>query len=450
MMKENYSSIIVGLGKTGLSCARFLASRGESFIVMDDSESPSALDAFKAIFPHIPVYLGPLDPRLLLSAKKLIVSPGVSLKKPAIAQAIQKGVEVVGDIELFARCVQAPVIAITGSNAKSTVTTLVGYLLESIGLKVQVGGNLGIPSLDLLMAPTPDYFVLELSSFQLEETISLAPYVATILNVSEDHMDRYQSFEDYKQAKHRIYHQSRYQLVNRQDINTYPVESSHLISFGIDTPKQNEFGLLQENEEVFLSFGKEKLISTRELRINGQHNWLNALAALAICHVLGIPLSKVLPALKQFEGLAHRCEFVAEKNGVRWYNDSKATNVGAAIAALTGLGSTISGKLIWIAGGLGKNADFNLLSDSVKRYVRQGILMGEDAGLMQKSLQSEAQIVQVNSLESAVALASQVAAAGDVVLLSPACASFDMFKNFEHRGEVFKSLVYKTCSESKE
>lgn len=452
-MKESCSAII-GLGKTGLSCAHFLASRGEPFIVMDDSESPSALDAFKASFPHIPVYLGPLDVALLLSAKKLIVSPGVSLKKPAIVQAIEKGIEVIGDIELFARSVQSPVIAITGSNAKSTVTTLVGYLLESIGLKVGVGGNLGVPSLDLLRGPAPDYFVLELSSFQLEETASLAPYVATVLNVSEDHMDRYQSFDDYRQAKRRIYHQSTYQLVNRQDSNTYPensnaypVEPSKLISFGSDAPKENNFGLLRENEEVFLSFGSKKLISTRELRISGQHNWLNALAALAICHLLDLPLSEILPALRRFEGLVHRCEFVAEKNGVRWYNDSKGTNVGATIAALTGLGSTISGKLIWIAGGIGKNADFTLLSDSVKTYVRQGILIGQDASLMQKALQSEAQMVQVNSLKSAVTLASQVATAGDLVLLSPACASFDMFKNFEHRGEVFKALVYETCGE---
>lgn len=446
-------TVILGLGKTGVSCANFLASQGESFIVCDQSEAPSALTEFKTSFPDVSIHLGEFKSDILLSAQRLIVSPGISLKHPLIQQAIAKDIEVIGDIELFARHAISPVIAITGSNAKSTVTSLVGYLLESIGLTAKVGGNLGTPALDLLNGSSSDYYVLELSSFQLEETYSLAPLVATVLNISADHMDRYETLQDYIAAKQRVYLNSQYQVINRQDPYTSPLpragegqgvrvfQTPHTLSFGTNIPQDNEFGLTDYNNETFLCFGKEKLISTKELLIKGQHNYANALAALAICHLLKIDVKKLLPALKRFPGLSHRCEFVAEKNAISWYNDSKGTNVGATIAALDGLGATISGKLIWIAGGIGKNADFSELQPSVKKYVRQGILIGQDAPLIQAALQSETKMVQVENLESAVALAKQVAVAGDVVILSPACASFDMFKNFEHRGDVFKALV---------
>ena len=442
-MKNSSEIVVIGLGKTGLSCARFLRRQKKSFIVMDSRTHPPELEKFQQEFPETPLFLGDFDLIVLSTAKQLIVSPGVSLKEKAIKEAIDKGVDVIGDIELFARYVKSPVIAITGSNAKSTVTTLVGELLQSIGLNVAVGGNLGIPALDLLVDPSPDYFVLELSSFQLEETSSLVSRVATVLNVSLDHMDRYESFSDYVAAKQKIYAQSVNQVVNRQDKNSYPfvAATANITSFGLDAPKENEFGLCDEDGDVVLCFGEARLLSTKELRIKGQHNWMNALAALAICHAAGISVSDVLPALKKFSGLAHRCEFVAEKNAVSWYNDSKGTNVGATVAALLGLGSVIAGKLIWIAGGIGKNADFSPLKDPVKKYVRIAILIGQDAKLIEETLASDVQVVHADSLEAAVNMARSVATANDAVLLSPACASFDMFQNFEHRGDVFKHLV---------
>lgn len=432
------STIILGLGKTGLSCARFLNAQKESFSVMDTRENPPGLEAFKAEFPHVPIYLGIFDAGILQSAKTLIVSPGISLKDPAILQAQQKGATIIGDIELFARHAKAPIIAITGSNAKSTVTTLVGYLLKHIGFNVAVGGNLGVPALDLLNVHPVDYFVLEISSFQLETTTSLTPKVATILNISPDHMDRYATLKDYITAKQRIYNHSDFQVVNRQDQNTYPQKPSHMISFGKDMPQENEFGLANES----LYFGKTRLIPIHDLLIKGQHNALNALAALAICHALGISIETLLPALKTFRGLMHRCEFVLERNQVSWYNDSKGTNVGATIAAIEGLGSSIRGKLIWIAGGIGKNADFSPLKSPVKKYVRKAILIGQDAHIIANTLNNDVEIMRVDNLEKAVQYAKEVACPQDAVLLSPACASFDMFRDFEHRGESFKQFVY--------
>ncbi len=442
MKQTSSQTVIIGLGKTGLSCAHFLHAQQEPFIVIDNRNDPPELDQFKQVFPNVPVYLGEFDPKVLQTAKQLIVSPGISLKEKAIAQAITQGIPAIGDIELFARHVKSPVIAITGSNAKSTVTTLVGQLLQSIGLKVAVGGNLGIPALDLLLDHAPDYFVLELSSFQLEETFSLAPKVATILNVSPDHMDRYQTLDDYIAAKQRVYHQSGQQVINRQDHNTHPCHVTNLISFGLDAPCDNQFGLRDDHGETILCLGKTPLLSSKELLIKGQHNWANALAALAICHAIGVSVFELLPALKKFSGLSHRCEFVAEHQQVSWYNDSKGTNVGAAVAALLGLGSAISGKLIWIAGGVGKNADFSPLKMPAKKYVRTAVLIGQDAKLIEETLQTDVEIVHANSLKEAVEEAAKAAKPHDAVLLSPACASFDMFKNFEHRGEAFKNLVH--------
>ena len=434
-------TIILGLGKSGISCARFLASKGEPFAVADSRKIPPELDAFKREFPDRPLYLGAFDPVILPGVTCLIVSPGISLQEPFILQAIEKGVELIGDIELFARNATAPVIAITGSNAKSTVTTLVGHLLASIGLKVAVGGNLGVPALDLLNGERPDYFVLEISSFQLETTFSLAPQVATILNVSPDHMDRYTTFADYVSAKQRIYLKSVSQIINRQDQYTYPRKAGNVVSFGLDSPQEHQFGFVDQGG-VGLSLGKTRLMPAADLLMKGQHNYLNALAALAICHAVGVPIVDILPALKNFPGLTHRCEFVAMRECVSWYNDSKGTNVGAAVAAIEGLGATIAGKLIWIAGGVGKNADFSPLRLPVKKYVRKAILIGQDAPCIAQALGKDVEIVQVESLEKAVESAREAAHPQDAVLLSPACASFDMFKNFEHRGDIFKKLVH--------
>lgn len=434
--------LIIGLGNTGLSCARFLARKGEPFGIMDNREAPPGLDAFKVDFPNTPLYLGSFDPTILKQVKTLILSPGISLKEKSIAEAIREGIEVIGDIELFARHAKAPIIAITGSNAKSTVTTLVAHLLTTIGLKIAVGGNLGTPALDLLSENLPDYFVLELSSFQLETTLSLKPAVATILNISADHMDRYSTLMEYVSAKQRIYQESAVQVVNHQDKNTYPACPSKIISFGLATPEENQFGLSDIHGDISLTYGKTKLIAANELLLKGQHNYLNALASLAICHGAGIPIFNLLPALKTFRGLEHRCEFIIEQKGVSWYNDSKGTNVGAAVAAIEGLGKAIQGKLIWIAGGIGKNADFSPLKDPAKKYVRTAILIGQDAPVIEKTLAPDVAMIHADSLQKAVELANQMASSQDAVLLSPACASFDMFKNFEHRGELFKNFVY--------
>jgi UDP-N-acetylmuramoylalanine--D-glutamate ligase len=441
MKNEN---IIIGLGKTGLSCAHFLTQQGKPFAIMDSRSAPPFLDTCKKLFPEAPIYLGNFDPLILNAAKTLIVSPGIPLQEKSIAGAIQQGVEAIGDVELFARHVTAPIIAITGSNAKSTVTTLVGELFKSVGLKVAVGGNLGTPVLELLMQPSPDYFILELSSFQLETTFSLAPQIATILNISVDHMDRYKALSDYILAKQRIYHKSHWQIINRGDTQTYPstvLNPAHILSFGLDTPLENAFGLGTQANETWLYFGKTPLLSTQEMQIQGQHNWLNALAALAICHAASIPIFDALPALKNFRGLAHRCEFIAEHNNIRWYNDSKGTNVGAAVAALEGLGPMMAGKLIWIAGGIGKDADFTPLKTPVKKYVRKAALIGRDAKRIGETLQQDTEIIYADSLKNAVEIAHSAAHPQDAVVLSPACASFDMFENFEHRGNVFKRLV---------
>lgn len=434
-------TLIIGLGKTGLSCARFLAKQGEPFGVMDDRQTPPELDQFKIDFPDVPIYLGAFDSAILNKVKTLVISPGISLKAKPIAEAIQRGATAIGDIELFVKHAKAPLIAITGSNAKSTVTTLVGHLLASTGLKIKVGGNLGTPALDLLSDTAPNYFVLELSSFQLETTQNLKPLVASILNICPDHMDRYSTLAEYINAKQRIYQNSSIQVLNRQDKNTYPHQASNIISFGTDKPKENQFGLSGAHNNIALYHGKTKLISANELLLKGQHNYLNALAALAICHSVGVSIPRLLPALKTFRGLPHRCEFVSEQKGISWYNDSKGTNVGATVAAIDGLGETIPGKLIWIAGGIGKNADFSPLKNSAKKYVRKAILIGQDAKLIEKALASSVEVVHANSLQKAVDIAHEIANQQDTVLLSPACASFDMFKNFEHRGETFKNLV---------
>lgn len=435
--------VIVGLGATGLSCARFLQTKGIPFAINDTRDNPPNLLEVQKEFPQAEISLSKLDEALFKKAEVLVVSPGLSLKTPEIEKEIAAGKPVIGDIELFAEYAKAPVIAITGTNAKSTVTTLVGNMAAQAGIKTQVGGNLGVPALQLLNANDAELFVLELSSFQLETTHSLAPEVATILNITPDHMDRYATLEDYRLAKFRVYSDCAVAVCNRDDPATDCGEqfARCKLNFTLQEPRENEFGLITQNNETFLAFENQKLLSTRELPVLGRHYQANALAALALGYGYGLNFDPMLQVLREFKGLPHRCQLVRERLGVRWYNDSKGTNVGATIAAILGLGAEIHGKIILIAGGIGKNADFSTLVPSIEKYVKAVVLIGESAKEIASVLNDRVTTHFAKSMDEAIYISDGIAKEQDSVLLSPACASFDMFKNFEHRGEVFAELV---------
>ncbi len=434
--------IVVGLGKSGMSLVRHLARRGLPFAVVDTRANPPELATLKAEYPDVQVRCGELDVNFLCTASELLVSPGLAVSTPALQEAAARGVKLSGDIELFAREAKAPIVAITGSNAKSTVTTLVGEMAAAAGRTVAVGGNLGTPALDLL-ADDVDLYVLELSSFQLETTEQLNAEVATCLNISEDHMDRYSGLPAYHQAKHRIFRGARQVVVNRDDRLSRPLvgEDVPTWTFGLGKPDFKGFGLFEEKGEKYLAFQFEALMPVRELKMRGAHNQSNALAALALGHAVGLPFGPMLDTLRRFTGLPHRCQWVGERAGVSYYDDSKATNVGAALAAIEGLGADIDGKLVLIAGGDGKGADFSALRAPVARYCRAVVLLGRDAPRLAEALGEAAVLIRVASLEEAVQRAAECAESGDAVLLSPACASLDMFKNFEERGRLFAAAV---------
>lgn len=434
--------IVVGLGKSGMSVVRHLARRGQPFAVVDTRANPPELATLQAQYPEIEVRCGELDVDFLCRASELLVSPGLAVSTPALQAAAARGVKLSGDIELFAREARAPIVAITGSNAKSTVTTLVGEMAQAASRKVAVGGNLGTPALDLLNDDV-ELYVLELSSFQLETTEQLNAEVATCLNVSEDHMDRYAGLPAYHQAKHRIFRGARQVVVNRDDRLSRPLvgEEVPVWSFGLGKPDFKGFGLIEENGEKHLAFQFEVLMPARELKMRGAHNQSNALAALALGHAVGLPFAAMLQTLRTFAGLPHRCQWVGERAAVSYYDDSKATNVGAALAAIGGLGADIDGKLVLIAGGDGKGADFSALREPIARYCREVILLGRDAGRLASVLQDAVALKRVQGLEEAVQRAAECALPGDAVLLSPACASLDMFRNFEERGRLFAAAV---------
>ncbi|WP_443691329.1 UDP-N-acetylmuramoyl-L-alanine--D-glutamate ligase [Pseudomonas sp.] len=442
LIVSDHFRIVVGLGKSGMSLVRFLAKQGVSFAVADTRDNPPELATLRQDYPQVEVRCGELDVEFLCRADELYVSPGLALATPALQQAAARGVKLSGDIELFARNAKAPIVAISGSNAKSTVTTLVGEMAAAAGRRVAVGGNLGTPALDLL-DDSVELYVLELSSFQLETTDQLGAEVATVLNVSEDHMDRYSGLPAYHLAKHRIFRGARQVVVNRQDALSRPLigEGLPCWTFGLNTPDFHGFGLREENGEKYLAFQFDNLMPVRELKIRGAHNQSNALAALALGHAVGLPFDAMLSALRTFTGLAHRCQWLRERAGVNYYDDSKATNVGAALAAIEGLGVDIAGKLVLIAGGDGKGADFSALRAPVAAYCRVVVLLGRDAELLAKTFGDAVPLVRVKTLDEAVQRAAEWAQSGDAVLLSPACASLDMFKNFEERGRVFAHAV---------
>ncbi|MEE3635178.1 UDP-N-acetylmuramoyl-L-alanine--D-glutamate ligase [Pseudomonas sp. AL 58] len=442
LIASDHFRIVVGLGKSGMSLVRFLASRGVAFAVADTRENPPELATLRRDYPQVEVRCGELDVDFLCRADELYVSPGLALATPALQQAAARGVKLSGDIELFARNAKAPIVAISGSNAKSTVTTLVGEMAAAAGKRVAVGGNLGTPALDLL-SDDVELYVLELSSFQLETTDQLNAEVATVLNISEDHMDRYSGLPAYHLAKHRIFRGARQVVVNRQDALSRPLltEGQTCWTFGLNAPDFRAFGLREENGEKYLAFEFQNLMPVRELKVRGAHNQSNALAALALGHAVGLPFDAMLSSLRSFTGLAHRCQWLRERDGVNWYDDSKATNVGAALAAIEGLGADIDGKLVLVAGGDGKGADFSALRAPVAAHCRAVVLLGRDAELLAQALGDSVPLIRVKTLDEAVQQCAALARPGDAVLLSPACASLDMFKNFEERGRLFAHAV---------
>ncbi len=431
-------TIIVGLGRTGLSCARFLASRGEAFVVADSREAPPGRDELQHEQPDAELRLGVFDPRFFAEAGRLIVSPGVSLDEPAIAAARKAGVPVLGDIELFARAVRAPVVVITGSNGKSTVTSLLAEMGREAGRDIGVGGNIGTPALELIGAHEPDLYVLELSSFQLEATESLDAAAAAVLNVSDDHLDRHGDLKAYAAIKQRIFRGSGAMVLNRDDplVAAMVEPTRRVLSFG--EGKGADFHLLERNGAVWLARRGDALMAVSELRMAGRHNWLNALAALALGEAIDLPVPAMLESLRNFPGLPHRCQHVAEKNGIRFFNDSKGTNVGATQAAVAGMPGK---RVVLIAGGLGKGADFRALRPVLSERGRAVVLIGRDAELIARALDGAVPMVRSGSMDEAVKLAASLAQAGDAVLLSPACASFDMFSGYAERGDAFVTAV---------
>ncbi len=441
------SAVIVGLGRTGLSCARYLHRLGWKISVTDTRAQPPELAALRQLDSRIPVSTGELDTRLLDDALCVVASPGISLTVPFFAEARRRGLEIVGDIELFARAVDAPVVGITGTNGKSTVTTLVGRMAERAGIRVRVGGNLGEPALDLLAsgdrkAQPAQLYVLELSSFQLEATYSLALKAAAVLNVSPDHLDRYASVQAYAAAKARIFARCDTTVINLDDplVVAMPRAGQRTLSFSLRASIGADYCCIAAatpGAQWWLARRGEPLLALSAMKLTGLHNAANALAALALGEALGLPLPAMLAELATFAGLPHRSQWVAEVNGVTYIHDSKGTNVGATIAAVGGM----SGPLVMIAGGEGKNQDFMPLADAFRGKVRHSVLIGRDAPALASALHGVCTTETCASLQDAVAAAARAAHLGDTVLLSPACASFDMFRDYIHRGTVFTQAV---------
>lgn len=429
-------TLVIGLGTTGFSCARFLHRLELEVAVTDSRPNPPQLAAARRELPDVPLFVDGFSLDALDRCDQVVVSPGLSLRHPCLDRARRRGLPIVGDIELFARCADAPVIAITGSNGKSTVTALVGEMARAAGRDVRVGGNIGTPALELLGEHAPDLYVLELSSFQLETTLGLNAVASAVLNVTPDHMDRYRDLDEYLEAKLRIYRGAGVRIVNRDDplLGGVLPGAGACVSFGGDAPADSaSFGLVTHAGVWWLARGADRLLPVPEMRIRGRHNALNALAALALGSAAGLPDAAMMAALRTFPGLPHRMQWLGERRGASWYNDSKGTNVGATLAAVSGL----EGRLILIAGGVGKGQDFSPLGPALAGKARAALLYGADAGLLEQALAGKVSVERVAGLEDAVRRAAALAEPGDSVLLSPACASFDMFSNYEERGQQF-------------
>jgi UDP-N-acetylmuramoylalanine--D-glutamate ligase len=434
------NAVVVGMGRTGLSVARHLQRSGFRIAVTDSRESPPELAGLQALGASVVTRTGGFDVQLLERADIVVTSPGVPLDDPFFVQARARGLDIVGDIELFARAADAPVVGITGTNGKSTVTTLLGRMAERAGVRVRVGGNLGQPALDLLDRGPTDLYVLELSSFQLDTTHSLKLKASVVLNVSADHMDRYATLKAYAASKARIYANSETAVVNADEpeVVRMPRAGQRVLTFSLQDPKA-DFSLATPpgSHEPWLARRGDALLPLAALKISGRHNAANALATLALGDALRLPIAPMLDELREFTGLPHRAQWVADLNGVRYINDSKGTNVGATLAAVGGL----AGPLVVIAGGDGKGQDFTPLAPAFRGKVRTTVLMGRDAGLLETALSGICHTARVGTMQEAVRAAQRFAQPGDTVLLSPACSSLDMFRDYAERGNVFAAAV---------
>lgn len=450
MNANKHKFLVVGLGKTGFSCVEFCLKNYFEVVVIDSRDNPPYLQNLQQQYPDVKYLIQANDASAIFpNITEIIISPGVAFDSPMLKQYLSCNIPVISDIELFLRSAKAPIIAITGSNGKSTVTTLVGLMAQQDGWNVKVGGNLGEPVLNLLDV-NADLYVLELSSFQLETTQSLQAKSATVLNISEDHMDRYATFADYCQAKWKIYDNCTFAIINVDDELSYQnanlPNASHVIKFSVKQILND--GFYCKDQAIF--YKQEKLLIFSEIPLKGLHQIANILASLALGFSIGLSMSAMMQAIKSFKGLPHRCQLVCEHNGVLWYNDSKGTNVGATLASIEGLGESVNGsdkkKIILILGGVGKGASFVPLGSAIEKYVKMIVLIGRDANMIYEDLKPfcnnfhYAKTVR-GSLEDALNIINNNVLIGDIVLLSPACASFDMFDNFEHRGEVFSDFI---------
>lgn len=436
--------LVLGLGKTGLSVVRHLSQHQIDCIVYDTRENPPEKEYFQHLYPHIPLVLGDYPSDFLDKVAKIITSPGLAPTTPLLQEAKSRGILIESDFDIFADLIDAPVIGITGANGKSTVTTLVGEMAQAGGINVAIGGNLGTPVLDLLEEnPHAKLWVLELSSAQLLYTHRLHFAAATILNITPDHIDFHGSMTNYIDAKQGIYKDTKVAIFSREDALSFPQHPQHTqISFGLSTPTGlKDWGIINTANGPALAEGHDIWLKTAEMKIQGQHNWLNALAAMALAAQIGISKNAICQVLKTFKGLRHRAEWVREVAGVNYFNDSKATNLGASLAAIEGIGPTITGKIILIAGGLGKGAEFKTMRSALSKYVAHAVLFGKDANVLADDWNGACPLHQVKDLAEAVGRSAELAKLGDMVLLSPACASLDMFKDYQDRGEQFIAFV---------
>ena len=448
---KDKSVLVLGLGETGLSMLRYLKAQGAHVHAADSRIAPPGLPVAKEYLKGSPIHCGAFRDELFVGIELIAISPGVPLRDPAVARAVASGIPVAGDIELFARQLAAggsrpgtKIVAITGSNGKTTVTSMVEHLCRTAGRDAVAAGNISPAVLDVMLergVSQPGIWVLELSSFQLETTSSLNADAATVLNVSEDHLDRYAGIGEYSAAKARIFEGCGVQVLNRDDALCMSMarKQCKTYTFGLSEPdSENDFGIEHAGGEIWLMQGRQRLLKAGELRVAGLHNVANALAAVALCRAIGLPMQALIEALRSFKGLPHRVEQVDEIGGIIYYDDSKGTNVGATVAALQGLGR----KAVLIAGGEGKGQDFSPLKPVVAQHARAVVLIGRDAPIIEAALKGcGVEVERAGDMDEAVHHAASLAQKGDAVLLSPACASFDMFRNYQHRAEVFVQAV---------
>ena len=447
--KEMQKKFVIGLGLTGVSCVRYLVNQGFEVVAFDTRKKAPGLEILKRDYPNVEIYTGDITEDVLNDVDQVISSPGISLSCPLLIAAKKRNIEIIGDIEIFSQLAKAPIIAITGSNGKSTATTLLADMIKADGKQVKMGGNIGVPVLDLLAeeVDVPDFYVLELSSFQLDTTSHLKAKASVVLNISEDHMDRYSNLDQYGNSKLTIYKNAEYCVINDEDqwLQDNVKEKERYISFTTQQPLPGQYGLKTVDKKEWIAFGDELIFRTDKLKVQGKHQVANVLAAIVLGDICGLVRENMCNALKKFQGLKHRTQYVSKIKDVTYINDSKGTNVGATVAAVNGL----NGPVVLIAGGVSKGADFSDLRNVLKDKVTYVILMGRDASLIENMISGVVPVVHAESMEDAVRLSADVAKKGDYVLLSPACASFDMFSNYEQRGEAFMQVVEQVASELK-